>query len=291
MEYFFTINKRPGLPHLVLKLLSAVGIADEKKSRHRLTLVLLIFVLMIAIPKICFGYSSFEASIVGIAELLFQINNFLGLFIISARNEDLKRLIACAGKLADEVFQSGHNDMVQLLTSQHKQMHTITRCYCLLIFYTACIYAFVPIGASCWSYYQSVHQNSSVHYVLHMEENFYGLSIRTSLGHYLIFAIPMTLTSFVCAYVGNAKIMTIFNLTNYCTAYFQLVALKLQHESESKIDHRGVRAIVTMHQQALLYANLLERIMSPIMLMQIILCVLMSSSMMLYFTFTVSRTT
>lgn len=140
----------------------------------------------------------------------------------------------------------------------------MTMFYCLVIFYTVSIYAFAPICPSSWFYYQSVHQNTSVNYVLHMEENFYGLSIRTSRAHYLIFAIPMPLKSYVSAYVLIVR-----------------------------IDKRllGVRAIATLHQQVLLFANLLERIVSPIMLTQIILCVLMSSSTMVYFAVAVSRTT
>ncbi|XP_053667106.1 odorant receptor 94a-like [Anopheles marshallii] len=262
-----------------------VGIAGERTHRYRFLPVFSTFILTIAIPKIFFGYSSFEASIVGIAELLFQFNNFVGLLMFWIHDDSLKCLIACGRKLTDEVFNSGQHGMVQLLTFQHKRMHKFTKYYCMLISCTGSIYACGPMCATFWSYYRSIHTNSTVHHILQMEENFYGLAIRSSFTHYLLYAVTMAFVSYVCAYVGIAKILACFNFINYCILYFELVALKLQNETQRRIDRNGVRAIVTMHQQTLYCARLLEMIVSPLMLMQVILCVLMSSSMILYFTF------
>uniref|UniRef100_A0A182S573 Odorant receptor n=1 Tax=Anopheles funestus TaxID=62324 RepID=A0A182S573_ANOFN len=175
--------------------------------------------------------------------------------------------------------------MLQLLTLQHKRMHTMSRFYCTIIFYIVSIYAGSPLCATLWSYYRPERLNTTVHHVLHMEEDFYGLTIRSSLKHYLVFAVTMALTSYVCAFVSTTKIVTVFNLTNYCTVYFQLVALKLQNEAQSRMDCSSVSAIVKMHQQALQCANLLETIVSPLMLMQSILCILMTSSTLYYFIF------
>lgn len=320
MRRFFTIHKPPGVPHLALKLLHAVGIANGETFSHRFTAVYLLFIFFIAIPKLFCGYTSFEASVVGLAELFFQLNNFTGLLLVLVSSKQLQCLVRVGQTIADEgrqctfknyliacvspstiyyysvtVFQFAQADMRQLLTSHHKRMHTWTRYYCLVILYTVSIFATAPICATFWSYVRAAHRNTTAQYVLHMEEDFYGLQIRSSLRSYLMFAIPMVPTSYVCAYVGCAKIMIVFNFTSYCTVYFRLVALQLQYQTRAvpfdRSDRDSIRTIVAMHQQALCCADLLETIVSPIMLMQIVLCVLMSSSMVLYFTSAVSEQT
>uniref|UniRef100_A0A2Y9D320 Odorant receptor n=1 Tax=Anopheles merus TaxID=30066 RepID=A0A2Y9D320_ANOME len=286
MKPFFTIHKLPGVPRLALKLLHAVGIANGETFSHRFTAVYLLFIFIIAIPKLFCGYTSFEASVVGLAELFFQLNNFTGLLLVLVSSKQLQCLVRVGQTIADEVFQRAQADMRQLLTSHHKRMHKWTRYYCLVILYTVSIFAIAPICATFWSYVRAAHRNTTAQYVLHMEEDFYGLQIRSSLRDYLMFAIPMVPMSYVCAYVGCAKIMIVFNFTSYCTVYFRLVALQLQCQTRTvPSDRDSIRTIVTIHQQALCCADLLETIVSPIMLMQIVLCVLMSSSMILYFTF------
>nr|XP_049465055.1 uncharacterized protein LOC120955726 [Anopheles coluzzii] len=292
MRRFFTIHKPPGVPHLALKLLHAVGIANGETFSHRFTAVYLLFIFFIAIPKLFCGYTSFEASVVGLAELFFQLNNFTGLLLVLVSSKQLQCLVRVGQTIADEVFQFAQADMRQLLTSHHKRMHTWTRYYCLVILYTVSIFATAPICATFWSYVRAAHRNTTAQYVLHMEEDFYGLQIRSSLRSYLMFAIPMVPMSYVCAYVGCAKIMIVFNFTSYCTVYFRLVTFQLQYQTRTvPSDRDSIITIVTMHQQALCCADLLETIVSPIMLMQIVLCVLMSSSMILYFTFAVSEQT
>uniref|UniRef100_A0A182IIP1 Uncharacterized protein n=1 Tax=Anopheles arabiensis TaxID=7173 RepID=A0A182IIP1_ANOAR len=270
MRRFFTIHKPPGVPHLALKLLHAVGIVNGETFSHRFTAVYLLFIFIIAIPKLFCGYTSFEASVVGLAELFFHLNNYTGLLLVLVSSKQLQCLVRVGQTIADEVFQCAQADMRQLLTSHHKRI----------------IFAIAPICATFGSYIRAAHRNTTAQYVLHMEEDFYGLQIRSSLRSYLMFAIPMVPMSYICAYVGCAKIMIVFNFTSYCTVYFRLVALQLQYQTRTvPSDRDSIRTIVAIHQQALCCADLLETIVSPIMLMQIVLCVLMSSSMVLYFTF------
>uniref|UniRef100_A0A182JFC9 Uncharacterized protein n=1 Tax=Anopheles atroparvus TaxID=41427 RepID=A0A182JFC9_ANOAO len=164
------------------------------------------------------------------------------------------------------------------------QMNKITRLYLTALLVPANFYSYSPILSTLWKYYSGPINGTDTQFILHMEENFYGLAIRTSLSHYLIFGAIMVPTSFLCAIVGTAKLVSILSLIRYCTIYFQLVTLKLRDTAGKQYFSHDVRSIVRMHEGALNCAELLKILTAPILLLQLILCVLVWSSMLLYFT-------
>uniref|UniRef100_A0A182NEN4 Uncharacterized protein n=1 Tax=Anopheles dirus TaxID=7168 RepID=A0A182NEN4_9DIPT len=151
--------------------------------------------------------------------------------------------------------------------------------------YAAHFYVFTPFLSTLYTLYGATKSaNDTIYYTLHMEENFYGLPIRTSAVHYLLFGSIMTPLSYLCAYTGTVKLLTIWNLTAYCIVYFQLVQAKLQEVARGNTLHQELKRIVAMHQEALNCAKLLESVTSLVLLQQLILCVLIWSSMLLFFT-------
>ena len=179
--------------------------------------------------------------------------------------------------------------MVQHLTTQHDFIHKITRIYCIVVMFAAHFYVLTPLLSTFYAFYGTVrNDNVTVHYTLQMEENFYGLQTRTTTSHYLIFGMFMTPTIYLCAFTGTVKILSICNITMYCTLYFQLVQLKLRTATEDNTFNRQeVKSIVVMHQDALNCASLVESITSLVLLQQLVLCVMIWSSMLLYFTVSV----
>lgn len=159
-----------------------------------------------------------------------------------------------------------------------------------MVTYAAHFYVFAPILSTLFTLYGATRDvNETMHYTLHMEENFYELPTRTSGPHYLLFSAIMTPTCYLCAFAGTVKILTISNFIIYCTLYFQLVQIKLQTVAQENSFQQELKAIVTMHQDALNCAKLLESITSLVLLQQLLLCVLIWCSMLLYFTVSVSK--
>ncbi|KFB38969.1 AGAP009397-PA-like protein [Anopheles sinensis] len=121
-------------------------------------------------------------------------------------------------------------------------------------------------------------------YTIHMEENFYNVPIRTSLLEYLLFSFCMIWTCYLGAYVSGTKLMALFNFISYCIVYFHLVVIKIEETTRTKSIRENEKTIVMMHCKALRCAELMISITAPVLLQQLILCVLIWSTMLLYFT-------
>uniref|UniRef100_A0A182JSN9 Uncharacterized protein n=1 Tax=Anopheles christyi TaxID=43041 RepID=A0A182JSN9_9DIPT len=282
---FLRKEQPAGVPHIPIKLLKAFGITGGPAKRFRILPIMLTYLFILVVPKCFFGYPNFELAIIGIAELFFQTNSFCGIFILFLNRHKLDLLISHAKSFSLTVLREAPPAVVQHLTAQHEMIHNITRMFCIVVMCAAHFYVFAPFLATLYTFYATVrHGNETMHYTLHMEENFYGLTTRTSAPHYLIFGIVMTPTAYLCAFTGTVKTLTICNITIYCTLYFQLVQVRLRAVTRGNTIGRELKSIVKMHQEALHCASLLESITSVVLLQQLLLCVLIWSSMLLYFT-------
>uniref|UniRef100_A0A182T9R2 Odorant receptor n=1 Tax=Anopheles maculatus TaxID=74869 RepID=A0A182T9R2_9DIPT len=217
--------------------------------------------------------------------MFFQTNTFCGIFLLFINGYKLERLIERARAFSRTVLQETSPAIVQQLNKQHELIHKVTRIFFIVVTYAAHFYVFAPILSTLYTLYGTTRNvNETVHYTLHMEENFYGLPTRTSGPYYLLFSAIMTPTSYLCAFAGTVKILTISNFIIYCTLYFQLVQVKLRTVAQENSFRQELKAIVTLHQDALNCAKLLESITSLVLLQQLLLCVLIWCSMLLYFT-------
>ncbi|XP_050078001.1 odorant receptor 2a-like [Anopheles maculipalpis] len=281
---FFCINKPPGVPHIALKLLRLVGVSEVKTERYRYIPMFVIFLAVIAVPKIVLGYPNFETSIIGLAELFFQTNRFVGVLLLVLYSDTLFELVRQSEAYTANVLTEP-SKAAQYLKSTDAQITKITRFYLTALLVPANFYSYSPILSTLWKYYHA-HDNdtTAVEFVLHMEENFYGLNIRETFGHYLIFGAIMIPTSFLCALIGTAKLVSLLSLVKYCTTYFQLVTLKLQEMVERQRLANEMKTIFQMHQHAISCADLLTTLTAPIMLLQLLLCILVWSCLLLYFT-------
>nr|QXO36153.1 olfactory receptor Or16 [Anopheles merus] len=280
---FFLIEKPPGVPHIALKLLKLVGVSQTQSERYRYVPMFVLFLLTIAIPKIAFGYPNFETSIIGLAELFFQTNRFVGVLLLVLYSDSIFELVRQSEFFTKNVL-SETSPVAEYLTKMDAQVTKITKLYLTALLVPANFYSYSPIVATLWKYYNTHENDTAPEFTLHMEESFYRLNVREKLDHYLIFGAIMVPISFLCALVGTAKLVSILSLIKYCTVYFQLVKIKLEEVGRSENYTREIRSTIQMHQSALSCADLLHDITAPIMLLQLVLCILVWSSMLLYFT-------
>uniref|UniRef100_A0A182WQV5 Uncharacterized protein n=1 Tax=Anopheles minimus TaxID=112268 RepID=A0A182WQV5_9DIPT len=282
---FFKLEQPPGVPHIPIKLLKMIGIIGRQKERFRILPLFLVYFFIIALPKSCLGYPSFELAIIGIAELFFQTNTFCGIFLLFINGYKLEHFIKRARTFSQKVLSESSPAIVQHLTTQHEFIHKVTRIFFIVVLYAANFYVFAPILSTLYTLYRTAKSsNETIYYTLHMEENFYGLATRTSGADYLLFGAIMTPTSYLCAFAGTVKILTVCNCIIYCTLYFQLIQVKLQTVAQDNTFREELKTIVMLHQEALNCARFLESITSLVLLQQLLLCVLIWCSMLLYFT-------
>lgn len=81
------------MPHIALKLLRLVGVSELQTERYRYIPMFVVFLAFIAVPKIVLGYPNFETSIVGLAELFFQTNRFVGVLLLVLFSDTLYELV------------------------------------------------------------------------------------------------------------------------------------------------------------------------------------------------------
>ncbi|XP_049536342.1 putative odorant receptor 19b [Anopheles darlingi] len=182
--------------------------------------------IMIVVPKVAFGYPDVGSLITGMAELVFQINNCVGMLIF-------------------------------------------------------------PFMFSLWSFCNTLrNENSTMQYFQHMEENFYGLDTRTTFLPSLFVGLLMLPMIYMCGLTGGVKMAMIVNMIGYCAMCFDLISLKLQEVSRTGTHEKEMKKIVKMHQDALECTKLVEKQTSLVLLLQVVLCVLIWSFILLFFTFT-----
>uniref|UniRef100_A0A6E8VXQ9 Odorant receptor n=1 Tax=Anopheles coluzzii TaxID=1518534 RepID=A0A6E8VXQ9_ANOCL len=282
---FLRQEQPAGMPHISIKLLRVFGVTNHSEERFRILPVMLAYFFFIVVPKCFFGYPDLEITIIGTAELIFQTNSFCGMFLLFLNRRKLAEFIQHARSFSQTVIRASPAAVVQHLTTQHDMIHKITRIFCIVVMFAAHFYALAPFLSTLYTFYGTVrNKNATMHYTLQMEENFYGLQTRTSATHYLIFGVVMTPTAYLCAFTGTVKTLTICNITTYCTLYFQLVQLKLRTVTQDNTFRQELKSVIKMHQDALNCASLVESITSLALLQQLLLCVLIWSSMLLYFT-------
>uniref|UniRef100_A0A6E8VXS9 Odorant receptor n=1 Tax=Anopheles coluzzii TaxID=1518534 RepID=A0A6E8VXS9_ANOCL len=281
---FLRQEQPAGMPHISIKLLRVFGVTGRPEERFRILPVMMTYVFCIVVPKCFYGYPN-EIAIIGIAELFFLTNSFCGMFLLFLNRHKLAEFIRHVRTFSLTVLQESPPAVVQHLTTQHDFIHKITRIYCIVVMFAAHFYVLTPFLSTLYAFYGTVrNENATMHFALQIEENFYGLQTRTTTSHYLLFGMIMTPTVYLCAFTGTVKTVTICDTTIHCILYFQLVQLKLRIVTQDNTFRQELKTVVKMHQDALNCASLLESITSLVLLLQLILCVLIWSSMLLYFT-------
>ncbi|EAA05735.2 AGAP009395-PA [Anopheles gambiae str. PEST] len=282
---FLRQEQPAGMPHISIKLLRVFGVTGGPDVRFRILPVMLTYVFCIVVPKCFYGYPNQEIAIIGIAELFFLTNSFCGMFLLFLNRHKLAEFIRHVRTFSLTVLQESPPAVVQHLTTQHDFIHKITRMYCIVVMFAAHFYVLTPFLSTLYAFYGTVrNENATMHFALQIEENFYGLQTRTTTSHYLLFGMIMTPTVYLCAFTGTVKTVTICDTTIHCILYFQLAQLKLRIVTQDNTFRQELKTVIKMHQDALNCASLLESITSLVLLLQLILCVLIWSSMLLYFT-------
>uniref|UniRef100_A0A182YFW8 Uncharacterized protein n=1 Tax=Anopheles stephensi TaxID=30069 RepID=A0A182YFW8_ANOST len=276
---------------LALRLLRVIGVWGDL-TRYRYILVFVCYCFGIVIPKVCFGYPSAEASIRGYTELILETNVFAGMLMLYVRYDHFKLLVVELRSFVSIVFRD-HSPSTPIrsnLVQLNVRLHKYTMLYCLYMCCVCTVYCFAPLWSNYSGYTSAInHQDNGstvFQFNLYLEQGFYWLDNRTSLVGYCICTVFMFPLMYLCAYTGTVKVVAVFNLIKYCQAAIQTVAIKLEHLKTFRDVRRRTEAmseVRDLHQRAMRCAELLELVLQPLLLMQLVLCILIWCTMMLYF--------
>uniref|UniRef100_A0A182FZL9 Uncharacterized protein n=2 Tax=Anopheles albimanus TaxID=7167 RepID=A0A182FZL9_ANOAL len=270
---------------MVVRVANLVGVAGPPEYRYRFVVVFAFFVVMIVVPKVAFGYPDVGSLITGMAELVFQINNCGGMLILYVLNDDFVEVRDRFQLFVDNVFDDGCEPLLEALRTKHHLFQRLTKAFFSALFCTTNIYCYSPFMFSLFSYWDTLrNENSTMQYFQHMEENFYGLDTRTSFLPAMFCGLLMLPMIYMCGLTGGVKMAMIVNMIGYCAMCFDLISLKLQEVSRRGTHEKEIKEIVKMHQDALQCAKLVEKQVSLVLLLQVVLCVLIWSFILLFLT-------
>uniref|UniRef100_A0A2M4CWL7 Putative odorant receptor n=1 Tax=Anopheles darlingi TaxID=43151 RepID=A0A2M4CWL7_ANODA len=275
---------------LILRLLEVIGVWGDRKNRYRYMVVFLSYCLGILVPKVCFGYPSLEATIRGYAELILETNVFGGMLMFYLRNDHFEMLIQELRHLVVIVFRDYQSVVIQnYLIALNRRLHKYTLFFCFYMIGVCTVYCIAPLWPSYASYFRAINtpNHTTMNFNLHLEQGFYWLDNRSSIGGYSVFTAFMLPLMYACAYTGTVKVLAIFNSIKYCETVLRLVVLKVEQLPDLPTERQRLEAVSEareLHQRALRCAELLELVLQPALLTQFVLCIQIWCAMMLYFT-------
>uniref|UniRef100_A0A182ILI2 Uncharacterized protein n=1 Tax=Anopheles atroparvus TaxID=41427 RepID=A0A182ILI2_ANOAO len=296
-------NDRAVLP-LILFLQEQIGLWNESK-RVRFPLIFAGYCLFVALPKLTSSYPDIPTCICGIAELIFISNVQCGGMLLWLQHDTFKPFVQELQSVADHLFlDHSMRSGKQYLIDFNHQVHRYTNIYYFNAAFFIVFYMVTPVISSIWVYFRYMvksnflvngtangtsevlmEEHQPAEFNLHMEQDFYGLEPRTNVVHYTIYTCFVLPVMIATAFTAHMKLLTTFTCASYCGAFLHLLAMKLNHlrhmPRESMPDE--LRDIVQTHQRTLNCIHLLVITLQPMLLMQLVFCVYIWCSMMLYF--------
>uniref|UniRef100_A0A6E8VYT7 Odorant receptor n=1 Tax=Anopheles coluzzii TaxID=1518534 RepID=A0A6E8VYT7_ANOCL len=288
-------NDRAVLP-LLLYIQERLGLWGES-YRARYLFVVVAFSITVCIPKLTTTYTNLETFICSMAELVFIGNVFGGAMLLWTEYDSFRQFIEQVNSLTKYFYRE--DPLKEHVLQFNYLIHRYTNRYCfsvmiLIMFYLAApvITSFVVYFQSLWQYYHLA--NGTVRtwdishrpFSLHMEQDFYGLQPRTIILHYTLYIAVIVPMMFVTACTVHMKVLTIASSVRYAEMLLHIVMLKVDSLPKQKSIREELHDIIKVHQRTLDCIALLVKALRPVLLLQLVFCVLIWCLMMLYFTIT-----
>ncbi|EAT39781.2 AAEL008448-PA [Aedes aegypti] len=286
MKYFELTEPEAAMP-LALRLLETYGLRGGKRKFLQFQVTILWELLMIVIPKIVFGYRSQDLVIRGLSELLFQLHIMIRISIFAWHRFKYESLIDIIRKVYRKTFSTGGDPTSKSIILKFNQMiNKQSKGYFLYIMGCVSLFSVAPVVQSVIIFMANQSRNGTekAEYVTMMEQEFYGLDIRGNFGHYAIYVALAGLAHYYSAsFFAVTGVIIICGVR--CTILtFKLINVRLSklHELPKQDIRDELREIIDLHVDALRCIQLLEQIANLAMVIQIIDCVLIWISMILY---------
>ncbi|XP_055589965.1 uncharacterized protein LOC129742147 [Uranotaenia lowii] len=270
---FFDLHDKVSVMPFVLRLMKLFGMRGSPKDFVRFVCLILWIFFVTLIPKTFFGYRpGIQYLIRGIAELIFQFNIAVKMFLIAARLKEFDKLRSILNKWYRRVISvDSSSEAASLLISTNKRCDFFSKGYFLYIEIAVMLYNILPPIRSTLMYLNRDRNSSEpLIFITHMEQEFYGLDIHSNIAHYWFFS-----TCAMSSYIVSTTSMTVqatllYCACNHCFSLFKVVAIRLKSlpTQAPEAVQQELGDIVSMHVDALRCIELLEKIVNLSALVQ-----------------------
>ncbi|EAT39782.2 AAEL008442-PA [Aedes aegypti] len=286
MNYFELVEPEAVMP-LALRLLETYGLRGEKRKFLLFQVMIFWEMLMIVIPKIFLGYRSQDLVIRGLSELLFQLHIMIRICIFAWHRFKFEGLVAIIRRVYKKICSSeGDSTMKADLLNFNVMINKQCKGYFLYIMGCVSLFTVAPLFQSLGKFITNRRGNATenVEYITMMEQEFYGLDIRGNFSHYLIYVALGSIAFFTSASFFAVTGVIMNCGVRYTMPMFRLIVVRLNklHELPEQHIREELRETINLHVDALRCVKKLEKIANVAMVIQIVDCVLIWISMILY---------
>ncbi|XP_019554837.3 uncharacterized protein LOC109424203 [Aedes albopictus] len=286
MKYFELVEPEAVMP-LALRLMETYGLRGGKRKFLQFQVTILWEFLMIVLPKIIFGYRSQDLVIRGLSELLFQLHIMIRISIFAWHRFKFEDLVAIIRRIYRKTFSPGADSKLkEIILDFNKMINKQSKGYFLYIMGCVSLFTVAPVVQSVVIFitHQGNNGTDKAEYVTMMEQEFYGLNIRGNFAHYVMYVGLAGL-----AHYYSASFFAVTGVVMICAVRctiltFRLIIVRLSklHELPKEDIRDELREIIDLHVDALRCIQLMEQIANLAMVIQIVDCVLIWISMILY---------
>ncbi|XP_065093923.1 uncharacterized protein LOC135714475 [Ochlerotatus camptorhynchus] len=272
-----------------LRMMELTGLVGPQGRFHRFLLAFGWGTFIIIFPKIVLGMGSneFDVIIKGLSELLFQVNLYASAALLVLKLPSFKRMVQLLSEIIQQVTDDDESkDCYDQIREQNSKLNKFSKFYFTYCCFGPFIYCIPALGTSYVRYFGTTVGNGSklLQFELAMEQEFYGLKIRTNFVHYHLFMV-LSLTAYcICSYLSVIKVTSLLSAIRYNSLTYRLVAIRvrrLQHGGQ-EVTISSIDEIVKLHRKAFELTGLVEEIVNVPLAMQFMTCILVWCLVMFY---------
>ncbi|EDS31418.1 Odorant receptor 92a [Culex quinquefasciatus] len=267
-----------------LRLMELTGLWGSPKLIHRFVLMYCYGLLVMLLPRFVFGVGSEDVSAIikSLAEVIFLVSIFVPTLIFAAKLRGLERVVRGLG----DIFREASNDdqsseCYDLIVKQNVKIEKFFNFLTIYMKFAAFGYCLPSIMITYWRYFTN-DGTSPVIFILPMEQEFYGLQIRTNLVHYHIFMVFSLLAYMVCSYFTLVKLTLPLFMLRYSSMTYRLVAVRIRNLSVPEMTADDLKKVIELHRKAFEVTELIEEMCHIPVALEFLTCVLLWCLVMFY---------
>ncbi|XP_065073010.1 uncharacterized protein LOC135697316 [Ochlerotatus camptorhynchus] len=251
------------------------------------------------VPKIVLGMGSsqFDVIVKGLSELLYQGNVYIAAALLVLHLSSFNRMINLTSEIIKKGKRPNTSTCYDLVCVQNSKLNKFAKFYLIYCFCGSLLYCVPAMATSYLRYFGSRNnitddgsESEPVQFELSMEQEFYGLQIRTDFTHYNIFMACSLLAYFVGGYMSTIKVTAVVSAMRCSSLAYRLVAMQVRKLNDSrgvqqkkrKITTADIEEIIDLHCTAFEITDLLENMLSIQLAMQFLSCLLFWCLVMFY---------
>ncbi|EDS41950.1 Odorant receptor 13a [Culex quinquefasciatus] len=267
-----------------LRILALTGVWGSGRKIYRFGLMFGYGFMVMMVPRFVFGVDSDNLSAIlkSIGEVIFLSSIFVPALVFAGKRGTFEKVVTGLGEIFQKATIGEHfKECFELIEQQNVKIKKFADFLTIYMMFAAFGYCMPSLFISYLRYFTNDGTNPVV-FVLPMEQEFYGLHIRTNLAHYNIFMVFSLLAYMVCSYFTLVKLTLPLFTIRYSSMTYRLVAIRIRNLTRYKSSAADIKDIIELHQQAFNVTALVEEMCHIPVALEFLTCILLWSLVMFY---------